>query len=58
MENLTYLMNVVTGSIDILENWMTDYENRDMEFQSDMSFEEWADGLIEVDLINGQWIEV
>lgn len=52
------LENVLTGSVDTLENWISDYEARDMDEEGDMSFEEWGSSLVEVVLNeNREWVE-
>lgn len=53
-----YFLNIATGSVDTLENWRADYDARNIEFEHSVSWKEWQVGLVEVERIDGEWVEV
>lgn len=56
MNKQTMLMNPHTGSVDTMENWKSDWKGYDKYARG--LLREWMSELLEVELINGEWIEV
>lgn len=57
LHNFKHYMNPVTGSVDLGFQWLESFKDDAEYFQCD--WQEWGgDTLIEVEKINGNWVEV
>lgn len=60
----TYYMHFETGSVDTKEGWIDSYSNEELQERgltiADQAFDDDIENvnLIEVELVNGEWVEV